>query len=86
MSLIKESIASLQEVAISIGEFYPMISKWLVKPLRKGIEGFIIILLLVFIVNLIFNWSFQLDYIDLLLAGLGFTLKFLHRIINNFNK
>lgn len=62
-----------------------------VKPLKAGFLGFIIILFIIFFINLISyvsgsNEKFGMDFLDLLLAGLGFLLQMTGAIIKNYIK
>lgn len=62
----------------------------LVKTLKAGFSGFATILLIIFFIKLlsyiISNEEFRMDFLDLLLAGLGFFLQMTHTIIINFKK
>lgn len=66
--------------------FYYKISKWIIKPIKKGLIGFLVILGIIIVANIIIKNSILLDYMDASLAGLGFFLKFSKDIVDNFNK
>jgi hypothetical protein len=62
-----------------------------VEPLKAGFLGFAIILLIIFFINLLSyltgsNEKFGMDFLDLLLAGLGFLLQMTGAILKNFVK
>ncbi len=59
---------------------YKKINNYLVKPIKAGFLGFASILMIIFFINLLSyvvgsTENFGMDYLDLLLAGVGFFLQ-----------
>jgi len=67
------------------------INDYLLKPLKAGTIGFVTILMLLFFVNLLsvvigINEKFGMDFLDMLLAGVGFLLQMSGTLLKCFMK
>jgi hypothetical protein len=68
---------------------YKKLSDHLFKPLKAGLVGFVTILILILLVNLVsyiigINEKMGMDILDLLLAGLGFILQTAGALLKSF--
>ncbi len=68
---------------------FKKLNDYLVKPLKAGFLGFTTILMIIFFINLLSlitgaNKQFTMDYLDMLLAGVGFLLQMIGSVLKNF--
>ncbi len=68
---------------------YKKINNYLVKPIKAGFLGFASILMIIFFINLLSyvlgsTEKFGMDYLDLLLAGVGFFLQMTGALLKSF--
>lgn len=62
---------------------------YLLKPIKAGFIGFITILMIIFIFNFLtfvlgVNEKFGMDFIDMILAGVGFVLQLTGTLLKSF--
>ncbi len=67
------------------------VNNYFVRPLKAGCIGFATILLVVFIINLLSfvttaSETFGMDYLDLLLASVGFFLQTTGTLLKSFGR
>lgn len=70
---------------------YRKLNNHLIKPLKAGFWGFTTILVIIFFMNLISfiigsNEKFEMDFLDIQLAGVGFALQMTGTSLKNFIK
>lgn len=70
---------------------YKKINNYLVKPIKAGFLGFAAILMIIFFINLLSyvmgsTEKFGMDYLDLLLAGVGFFLQMTSALLKSFTR
>jgi hypothetical protein len=68
---------------------FEKLSKHFIKPMAAGLQGFFMILMIIFFIHFFsyvirFNNKLVFDYVDLLLAGFGFMLRFAADLIKSF--
>lgn len=75
---------------ITIAKFKSVkLNNYLIRPLRAGLLGFTTIIMIIFFINLISyitaaSDNFGMDYLDLLLAGVGFFLQLTETFLKSF--
>jgi hypothetical protein len=67
------------------------LNNYFVRPLKAGFAGFATILMIVFFINLLSfvvgsSSNFGMDYLDLLLAGVGFVLQLTGALLKSFTR
>ena len=70
---------------------FEKLNDYLFNPLVAGILGFTIFFMIITLIHLLsyvtgLNVKFGIDYLDFLLAGLGFLLQMTSALIKSFNK
>lgn len=67
------------------------LNTYLIRPLKAGFVGFATILMILFFINLLSYAAgsaekFGMDYLDLLLAGVGFVLQTTGTLLKSFSR
>ena len=76
------------QVTTSVSD-YRKLNSHLIQSLKAGFVGFATIMMIIFFINLLSfvigtNEKFGLDFIDLLLAGVGFILQMTGTLLKSF--
>jgi len=78
------------QITASVPRFVKL-NTYLVRPLKAGFAGFATILMILFFINLLSYAAgsaekFGMDYLDLLLAGVGFVLQTTGTLLKSFSR